>query len=95
MLTPSYSYYDVNLKNDVHYSGCPISDEQIEYLVLDSTFADVANEFMPAIAKPLCEAFGVDYLCSLLPVIAFSPLTDYVIAEDFEGDKPRIKFTKD
>ena len=79
----------------MHYSGCPYSSISIPYAAFDSTYEDVAPKFMPTIAQPLCEAFGVEFLCQSLPVVAFSPLTDYIICENFEGIEPRMKFTKE
>lgn len=50
ILLPSYTYLDENLQNDVHYSGCPYSEESIVYMIMDSTYKDVSKEYMPTIA---------------------------------------------
>lgn len=98
VMVPVYNYLgEHSFYDDLVYGGCPYVGSYDAFHWNDNaTFANVSDYLMPILRKPLCEAFHENVADSWKATYPdFYDKTDVLVAEDFEGEKPRKRFTHD
>jgi hypothetical protein len=97
-LIPVYNWLgEQSFYDDLVYGGCPyVGSYDAAHWNDNATFANVSAYLLPVLREPLCRAFGENPDNSWADTYPdFYDKADILVAENFEGNPPRRRFTQE
>lgn len=94
-MVPQYNHLSEH--DDLSYPGCAYTASYDAYHWNNNvSFTNVSAYILPVVRQPYSKAFGFDVRNSYnMTYPQFYDFADQLVAEDFEGDPSRYKFTSD